>query len=555
MPSGLKQLLINLQERALSGDINRLQSLSSQGWAEAFRYLLNAGGNDDLDAGALVTENAGLGTPMSAEVIGGLLVRPAVGSLGLTIDKGVLLGVSPDADPDASQYKFVADPGIPLVGTLNMTPGGSGLRVDIIECSISTTSIVETAVRDIYNTTTRVFNPTTVTKVQSGKLIYRVRQGTPGGPFPGPAIGWLPLCVASVPASATNNDAMTFWDVRPLLNDRAFGVANMTTDRSILNDTMINASQLNKVQGKVDAIINGRRVGGIMRRGSPGVDGDFIDFTDPANQEVNFRFLDGIPYLIYLSTPFGLPRWARYTDASSGARRPRSTRGIYLISIGNCRPNGQPGFGLSAPTGMGLGANGGNEFAIQTCFVVAAGMGKGGFTAHNKVCYVSINLNSSIQDLSVYRNYLIGRDSNLGAPLTDTTISIEPGGGTPNLDLIWNAPGNVVEMTFSIEAAHNATAGITGRTSILILGRDPTVSFNPATTGTWCFFEVATSRFYANISPPGYNMAGRVTIPIINPYPSTVMTQSVITQWTLRSESDNTATGNFLVRLESWKLG
>jgi hypothetical protein len=105
-----------------------------------------------------------------------------------------------------------------------------------------------------------------------------------------------------------------------------------------------------------------RRLGGRLR--ASGVAADFLtvaganvdglDLNSTDNQ--SNAFTTGIGY-IYLLEPFGLPRWARYTNVASGKRVPRSPRGFLTVS--STTPNhfyGVPSAGIGLPASTGLGA-------------------------------------------------------------------------------------------------------------------------------------------------------------------------------------------------------
>lgn len=103
----------------------------------------------------------------------------------------------------------------------------------------------------------------------------------------------------------------------------------------------------------------------MIRRGSPGTDGDFLNLADSVNQDTGTPLTEpwtaGVIYqYLYLMFPFGLPRWARYTDSGSGSRVPRSPRGIPVCSTVPPNPLtnepsatiGLPTFGGSSTTGF-----------------------------------------------------------------------------------------------------------------------------------------------------------------------------------------------------------
>lgn len=368
MSSGKRVIVINPQERLVSADVNRLQSFNARDDAELLRYMVDVTADDDLGAAAVVTEYTTTGTPLRAEIMNGLLVRPQVASFDLAIDPGVLLAISPDGDPDASVYKYVRDAGAPS-GSLVIAANASGsTRFDVVECQIDGAPSIVTDTRDVFNTVNGTFSPTLLTKETASRLTYRVRQGVAGSGFPGAVAGWLPLMVAQVPNGAASNDACVFWDVRPLISDRRaqpFALTGMNDTLQSLDGEVQRVGAFDtRLRGLVRAFYNDRKAGGIFRPGTTQADADYINLTDAANQDTATPIVEpfGNPpnYYLYLMFPFGLPRWARYTDASSGSRVPRAPRGIPLISLTppvhfTNAPSagiGLPGFGVTSTAGV-----------------------------------------------------------------------------------------------------------------------------------------------------------------------------------------------------------
>ncbi len=358
MSDGYRRLRINTQERAISPDINRLQSFGHQDLSEMLRQLLGVQTSDD-DPGVAVAPNT-LGTPLLAEVIGGLMVKPQAGSFDLFVDPGVLYALAPDAAPDESNYKYIRDDGIAGAGLLQMTANASGqIRIDVIECQINTVENIVTDSRDIFNVTTGLFAAATVTKELRGQLSYRVRAGAPGAGIPAHQAGWLPICVASVPDGTVTNNTITFWDVRPLLADRASGPMNNVLANQLLtmDDNFVYAGGggVAKFVGSATAILKGRRVGGRFRKSVPGASTDFLDVLDVTNQDtgaIAFGAITGNIH-VYCATPFGLPRWARYTDGPGG-RLPQAPKGILICSATVPTLAGAPSAAIALPAGTGL---------------------------------------------------------------------------------------------------------------------------------------------------------------------------------------------------------
>ncbi len=376
----MRQLVINTQERAISTDINRLQLFKEKNLSELFRFWLDAIGSDD-DTTGVITEPNTIETPLRAEIINGLMVTPAVGTTDITITPGLAFVMNPDAAPDLSNYKYVADAGIPSPGTLSIAAGSGGAtRIDVIECQINSIDTIVTDNRDIFNATTGLFGVATVTKERERRLTYRVRQGTPGAGMPANQAGWLPLCVASVPSTSVNNDTVTFWDVRPLIADRLFGAFNNARlwspfeqlNYTIDSETTPGSAIMN---GQVKVGLGARRLGGYMRRGTPGTDANNVDLLAAANLDPAWVApVQGRFFYVYLMTPFGLPRWARYTDATSGSRLPRAPRGLLVSSnIAPTHMTGQPSAGVGLPASTGLGGTHTTGICIAAPVITAVG--------------------------------------------------------------------------------------------------------------------------------------------------------------------------------------
>lgn len=363
MAHGWRSMVINTQERALSVDINRLQRFKEQDTAELFRYMLDVYATSDDDQLGLMVEPNTLETPLRAEIINGLLVKPQAASLNLLVDAGLMFAMAPDAAADESNYKYVRDDGVTTPGSLVMTANASGsTRIDVIECRVNPTPSSVTDSRDIFNPTTGLFAAATVTKEQRGRLEYRVRAGTPGAGFPANQSGWLPLCVASVPNGATSCDQMTFWDVRPLTNDRETGLVSRVKSMPHIErlhyvcDGQTAAGQ-QRLNGSVLAYYKGRTLGGRLRRGTPGTDTDYVDIAHADNLAQGFAFGAATWSYFYLLTPFGLPRWARYTTGPAG-RVPRSPRGIVVVtSVPPQHLTGIPSAAINLPASTGLGGS------------------------------------------------------------------------------------------------------------------------------------------------------------------------------------------------------
>ncbi len=417
MASGMKKMVINTQERAISPDINRLQDFKAKDIAELWRYLADVTENFDLTPG-VITEFSALGTPMRAEVINGLMVEPSVGSLTLDIKPGLLFAIAPDAGLDDSNYKFVSSVGLPVAGGISMTANpGVSTRIDVIECSIADT-ITETDNRDIFNPSTGLFVAASKTKARAGTLVFRVRAGTPGAGFPGSVSGWLPLMVARVPAATVSNDTMTFWDVRPLVSDRVRGLSAGEHEVPVWGDMNFrvqsggSGATPSNLEGYCRVGYRGRWLGGTLRRGTKGPsDTGSVDLRNVDVQEgAGITSVVGAPYYIYLLIPFGLPRWSRYTEFGVGFRRPRSPNGIMVVSVVPPDARSRPSTAITLPTGLGFSSTTTDGVCISSSFQYLNGFG--GFYTHNRKTLLTDTLatitNTVVPSLSlIFRAYVV----------------------------------------------------------------------------------------------------------------------------------------------------
>lgn len=380
--SGTRRVVHNTRERILSSDHNREQAFAAAMIADAYRYLFDADASEDEAAGT-ATLGAALGNPMRAVIFNGLRVRPEIGTFNLFVDAGAGLFVDPGspASPDDSPAQVIRSAGQQVAGALVIGTAAGSTRIDVVECSTAQV-VIETDNRDVFNQSTGAFQPQLVNKVAEAQLTFRVRQGTPGGGFPGTAAGWLPLAVASVPSGAVNNDGVTFWDVRPLLNDFVHATHQVRSSFPAYRRNHVVGVAVSggggpgdpwNLKGIVDVEIAGRKVGGNLCPTASGA--TQLDLSAAGGlQEPGFSVTNDRPWYLYLAFPFGLPRWAKYSPASSGARTPISPRGVPVFT--QKAPLGtspMAGSAISLPTATGLGGS------TSTAVVAASGMFVGSF--------------------------------------------------------------------------------------------------------------------------------------------------------------------------------
>jgi hypothetical protein len=497
---GGEVVVFNTQERALSTDVQRSQSFRVRDMAEVVRNLINVfQGLDDVDAGSLYEPTTTTTSPLTAEVLSGLLVQPQNATLNLLITAGLAYVITPQATPDNSIYEFVNDPGVATLGALVMTGNSSGsTRIDVIECQ-PTDQVLEADSRDIFNPTTGLFTASTVTKATAAQMTYRVRLGIAGSGYPGSASGWLPLAVASVPTATTTNDTITFWDVRPLLSDRR-GISNVGLQRPQAEKVIINGLPPTTTGGYVEALQSlalgypARRLGGQLHRGSPGTDATTIDLTSSANQESSFSISNGFPWYLYLLTPQSLPRWARYSDAVAGARQPRSPRGIPLLSRVAPTLSGAPSSAITFPAVFGF-TSGNNTTSSGAC--VAAGT----FTSGAVVAPVA----NAGEQLAVYGT-VTGVQSGTSPVISAFTF-------VANTHYPSNATAILVEFTIDI----TITAAIQDQVSYTV------VVYNPPGSSTIAYTFLVGSAYPTITSPP---LTANVRVHLWLPLPSVAPSDS-----------------------------
>ncbi|HOA00815.1 MAG TPA: hypothetical protein PKI27_00755 [Dermatophilaceae bacterium] len=386
MSSGHRRMQYNTRERLISTDFNREQAFIAADRSAFHRRFFSDQYIVDTSAGYAI-EPAAITAPLLADVIGGLMVVPQIGTDSVTITPGEMVAYFPDATPNADDdpSKVIFDAGISAIGSLVIPAnGGGGIRIDVIECQ-PIELVEEQDNRDIFDPATGLFTPNLVDKVVSGRLQYRVRSGVAGGGYPGNTTGWLPLAVASVPAGSASVDTVTFWDVRPLIVDRAvqpFHAGSLLQKRErclVYADEWTNPGVELNVSGAVDFNVGYYRAAGTIAKGTPTAamgSGDlpWVDILNPENQGPGFAPVPSMPWYLYACFPAGLPRWVRYTENSifGLGRVPGPMRGIPVATMVAPNYAGTPLLAITMPTSTGLGVS------TQNAGVVMAGWCDGG---------------------------------------------------------------------------------------------------------------------------------------------------------------------------------
>lgn len=376
--SGQRRLAFNTRERLVSDDFNRAQQFAANDVNEIMRQMFGVIGSLEPAPGSVVSEPLTTQAPCFGFIVGGLLVQPQIGSTSLLVSSGLAMLIDPDSTPDPSDnaFKYCRSGGVDTVGQLVLTAGAVATRIDVIECR-RVSAIVETSSRDEYDNATGTFSAALVPKVVRDELEFRVRVGTPGAGFPGTESGWLPLAVMSVPSTATSLDAVTLWDVRPLLSELAEAPFVSTRILPEANRSLLYADQYTapgtelRVSGVVEGSLAGWRIGGMLASDNGSVDLNYLDVLNVKNQEPGWTAQANKPWFLYLSFPAGLPRWVKYSraDLAGKGRIPYGQRGIPILSVRNqVNMGGGPSLPLSLPTATGLGGT------TAAAILVAAGV-------------------------------------------------------------------------------------------------------------------------------------------------------------------------------------
>lgn len=204
--SGTDQIVINTRERAVSADINDLQSLKDRTLLDSWRQMLE---RRTFTLGA-----APAGAPSNV-VLGGLEVSPA--GTDVVIAPGVLLQESLTLVPTPgtldSSYRWAS-----LLAAATETPPAPGsdtwylLEAQMVEVvALSTT-------RDIFNTGTGLFVPTLVDKRNERTLAFQFITGT-STQAPAPTGGdWVPIAIVFRPGGGGPVLASHLIDVRPMFD-------------------------------------------------------------------------------------------------------------------------------------------------------------------------------------------------------------------------------------------------------------------------------------------------------------------------------------------------
>jgi hypothetical protein len=376
---GQKRIIYNTRERLVSDDANRAQDFAAADRAELFRAMHG-------DVLGDFYERPGVNyrwwanpadSPLPAEVYGGLEVI-VDDPTDLEVLPGVLMHYAYNPTPgDDSEYLLGVDlEGFSTPGVLSFQANaGPGVRIDVIECQPVDT-LLESDSRDVYDNATGQFSASILDKVRTSRLQYQIRRGSPGAGPPGYSPSWLPLAVAIVQQGAADWSEVDFYDVRPLVAERAplpsrslpgFEFANVEHASALEEVSLVPATSSIYQKGYFRGWFQGYMIGGNVRRNTASSLGVFGDTTGDDGGDVPYLFTGGagenapagtfpttgrnlftiaafFPSLSPTNLGKVLPRWVRYSQNAQAdwpaRRRPVGPRGILVVTTALPQPNG-----------------------------------------------------------------------------------------------------------------------------------------------------------------------------------------------------------------------
>lgn len=198
-------VIFNTRQRALSGDVNDLQSIQTRELADVIAMRT---------ASAVITDATPNLTQRRNVVLGGLNVIAA--GTDVVVSEGVIAQYSTTIVPTPGPY----DSGERIAfqrGSANVpVPNPGSDTTYLLEAQMADV-VTLTQTRDIFDPGTQTFIPTSVPVRTERQVTYRFRAGTATD---APAVDseWVPLAIVFRPSGAPPASNAEIWDCRPLAN-------------------------------------------------------------------------------------------------------------------------------------------------------------------------------------------------------------------------------------------------------------------------------------------------------------------------------------------------
>lgn len=198
-------VIFNTRQRALSGDVNDLQSIQTRELADVIAMRT---------ASAVITDATPNLTQRRNVVLGGLNVIAA--GTDVVVSEGVLAQYSTTIVPTPGAY----DSGERIAfqrGSANVAVPNPGSDTTYLLEAQMADVVTLTQTRDIFDPGTQAFIPTSVPVRTERQVTYRFRAGTATN---APAVDseWVPLAIVFRPSGAPPANNAEIWDCRPLAN-------------------------------------------------------------------------------------------------------------------------------------------------------------------------------------------------------------------------------------------------------------------------------------------------------------------------------------------------
>lgn len=203
--SGIDTEVFNTLERAVSGDLNDLQSIEARFLSEMARFEFSEKRVADPLAETVVNV-----------ILGGLLVTP--NGNDVSVSAGAMAQYSPTMLPAPGPLDSLYRLSRTSVSTTVAMPAPGATTYYLVEAQMVEV-VTLSQNRDIYNPGTSTFAPALVTKQTERQIAFQVVVG--GANAPAPTGGdWVPIAIVRRPGGGGPVASSDIIDVRRLLSDR-----------------------------------------------------------------------------------------------------------------------------------------------------------------------------------------------------------------------------------------------------------------------------------------------------------------------------------------------